>query len=152
MAKFNFKLQTLLNLKSQQEDNIKNELRKAIQKLENEKAELRSLESEIEANISEFNKKSRKTTVEKLINFNKYISFLNVKIKHQKENVNYASQNVDKVREELIKIDKEHEILDRLKEKKYELFRKELLKEEQRLNDEIVNFRHKENHTGDKDA
>jgi flagellar protein FliJ len=152
MAKFNFKLQTLLNVKSQQEDNIKNELGKSIQKLENEKTELRRLEMEMEANISEFNKKSRKTTVEKLIHFNGYISFLNTKIKHQKENVNYASQNVDKVREELIKIDKEREILDRLKEKKYEIFLKELLKEEQRLNDEIVSFKHKENHTGDKDA
>lgn len=152
MAKFNFKLQALLNVKTQQEDNIKNELGKAIQKLEKEKAELRRLESEIEANISEFNKKSRKTTVEKLISFNGYISFLNDKIKLQKENVNYASQNVDKVREELIKIDKEREILDRLKENRYEIFQKELLKEEQRLNDEIVSFKHKQNSTGDKDA
>lgn len=152
MAKFNFKLQTLLNVKSQQEDNLKNELGKAIQKLEKEKAKLSRLESEKDSYISEFNKKSRKTTVDKLIQFNGYISFLTEKIKLQKENVNYALQNVDKIREELIKTDREREILDKLKEKKYEIFRQEQLREEQVLNDEIINFRHDSNSTGDKDA
>ena len=44
MAKFDFKLQPLLNLKSI-EDNMKNELGKAIQKLEDEKNKLAQLEN-----------------------------------------------------------------------------------------------------------
>ena len=79
MAKFNFKLQTLLNVKSQMEDNLKNELGKAIHKLEEEKAKLRRLEFEKNRYIMEFNEKSRKTTVNNLIKFNNYISFLAAK-------------------------------------------------------------------------
>ena len=149
MAKFNFRLQPLLSVKSQQEDNQKNELGKAMRKLEKEKSTLRSLESEEVKLIKEFNEKSKKSTVEKLIKFNEYLSFLNSKIKQQKENVNCAARNVDKVREELIRIVKERKILDNLKDKKHEQFLLEQKKEEQRLNDEIVSYKHKGKDTGE---
>lgn len=149
MAGFNFKLQTLLKVKTQMEDNLKNELGKAVHKLEEEKAKLRRLEFDKNRNIMEFNEKSRKTTVNNLIKFNNYISFLTVKILDQKENINLASRNVDKIREELIIIVKEREILDKLKEKKYEVFQKEQLRDEQRLNDEIVSFKQIHRNTGE---
>ena len=153
MPKFNFKLQPLLKVKSQLEDNLKNVLGKAIQKLEMEKAALRSLESKKDRYINEFNEKSRKTTVDKLIKFNNYISFLIVKINRQKENVNCACQNVDKIREELIKIVKERKILDKLKERNYEIFRQEQLKEESKIVDGIISFKQKrERGIGETDA
>jgi len=153
MPKFNFKLQPLLKVKSQLEDNLKNVLGKAIQKLEMEKAALRSLESKKDRYINEFNEKSRKTTVDKLIKFNNYISFLIVKINRQKENVNCAYQNVDKIREELIKIVKERKILDKLKERNYEIFRQEQLKEESKIVDGIISFKQKrERGIGETDA
>lgn len=149
MAKFNFKLQTLLKVKSQQEDNMKNELGKAIRKLEEENAMLRRLEFEKNKNIFEFNEKTRKTTVDKLIKFNDYISLLNLKILDQKENINQAARNVDKVREELIKIVKERDILDKLREKKYEAYLLEQNREEQKLNDEIISYKHTGINAGD---
>ena len=84
-----------------------------------------------------------------LIKFKNYISLLTTKIMQQKENINLAAYNVDKVREELIKIVKEREILDKLKEKKYEAYLQEQLKAEQRLNDEIISYRHADRHTGE---
>lgn len=152
MARFNFKLQALLKVKTQIEDNLKNELGKAIRRLEEEKAKLRRLEFERSRYIFEFNEKSRKTTVNSLIKFNSYISLLASKILYQKENINLAEQNVDKVREELIKIVKEREILDKLKEKKYEAYLFEQLKDEQRLNDELISYRQTDQHTGDKNG
>lgn len=149
MAKFNFKLQSLLNVKTHLEDNLKNELGKAVSKLEAEKRKLSSLESQKEEYILKFNQEVKKTTVDKLKEFNSYISLLTAKIRLQKENVNYASTNVDKVRGELIEAAKQREILDRLKEKKLEEFRKEEIKEEQKLNDEIVSFRTGEKLTKD---
>lgn len=143
MAKFNFRLQPLLNVKSHQEDNMKNELGKAIGKLEKEKAILSGLECKEEKLIREFNEKSKKSTVEKLIKFNEYLSFLNSEIKQQKENVNCAARIVDKVREKLIEIVRERKILDNLRDRKHEQFLFEQQKEEQRLNDEIVSFKHK---------
>lgn len=149
MAKFNFRLQPLLNVKSHQEDNIKNELGKAIGKLEKEKAILSDLECKEEKLIREFNEKSKKSTVEKLIKFNEYLSFLNSEIKQQKENVNCAARIVDKVREKLIEIVRERKILDNLRDRKHEQFLFEQQKEEQRLNDEIVSFKHKGKDTGE---
>ena len=152
MTKFKFKLQTLLKVKTQMEDNLKNDLGKAIHKLQEEKAKLRRLEFEKNRYIMEFNEKSRKTTVSNLIKFNNYISFLAAKILDQKENINLASRNVDKIREELIKTVKEREILDKLKEKKYDVFQKDQLKDEQRLNDEIVSFKQIHRHTGEENG
>ncbi len=152
MPKFNFKLQTLLKVKNQMEDNLKNDLGKAVHKLEGEKVKLRRLEFEKNRNILDFNEKSKKTAVHNLIKFNHYLSFLAVKIQDQKENINFASRNVDKIREELIKIVKEREILDKLKEKDYDFFLKEQLKDEQRLNDEIVSFKQIHRYAGEENG
>lgn len=149
MPKFSFKLQTLLKVKTQQEDNLKNELGKAIRKLEEENSILRRIEFEKNKYIFEFNEKSRKTTVNNLIKFNNYISHLTNKIMLQKENINLASHNVDKVREDLIKIVKEREILDKLKDKKYAEYLIEQNKDEQKINDEIISYKHTGNDTGD---
>ncbi|NLK86685.1 MAG: flagellar export protein FliJ [Clostridiaceae bacterium] len=149
MARFIFKLQSVLNLKQQQEESKKNELGKAIQMLEAERSKLSELEDSMTASVKEFNEKTKKATVHKLIEFNEYISLLNSKIKSQKDNVNNAAQYVDKVREELLKAVKERKILEKLKEKKYEEYLMEQKKLEQKTNDEIVSYNHNESSAGD---
>jgi len=143
MAKFNFRLQSLLNVKIQMEDNLKNELAKAMRKLEKEKGKLEQLKIAEEKCIEEFNLNSvRPTTVENLKKYNLYISHLRDRIAKQKENVNSAQVIVDKIRRELIKVVQEREMLDKLKEKKYSEYLDELAKKEQRSNDEVVSYRH----------
>jgi len=149
MAKFSFRLQSVLNVKSQQEDNLKNELGKAIRKLEAEKHKLSKLEDDFNNLIAKFNEKAKKTTVKKLIEYNEYLSLLTSKIKFQKENVNCAALNVDKVREGLLQAVKERQILEKLKEKKKEEFLLEQKKLEQKTNDEIVSYSHKDDKSGD---
>jgi len=149
MAKFSFRLQSVLNVKTQQEDNLKNELGKAIRKLEAEKHKLAQLEDALNNLINEFNEKAKKSTVNKLIEFNEYLSLLTSKIKLQKENVNCAALNVDKVRVELIKAVKERQILDKLKEKKKDEYLLEQKKLEQKTNDEIVSYSHSGGSSGD---
>lgn len=149
MAKFSFRLQSVLNVKLQREDNLKNELGKAIQRLEEEKARLAELEKSLGDTVAEFNEKAKKTTVHKLIEFNEYLSLLNSRIKQQKENVNCAALNVDKIREELLKAVKERKILEKLKEKKHDEFLLEQKKLEQQTNDEIVSYKHKDGNAGD---
>jgi flagellar protein FliJ len=143
MATFSFKLQPVLNVRIQQEDNLKNELGKAMQNLETEKFQLQLLENALRDLVKEFNEKTKKTTIHSLIEFNEYLSLLNSKIKHQKENVNIAAQNVDKVREELVKAVKERQILDKYREKKLEEYTLEQKRLEQRTNDEIVSYKHR---------
>lgn len=143
MAKFVFKFQPILDLKIQMEDSLKNELGKAIHKLEHEKDVLKSIESEREEAINQFNEKSsRGIVVEKLKEYNNYISFLMVRINQQKENVKDAQKNVDKYREQLIKAVQEREMLDKLKEKKLQEYMKEQHQLEQKLIDEVVSYKY----------
>lgn len=149
MAKFSFRLQSVLNVKTQQEDNLKNELGKAVQRLEAEKLELARLEGALNDLVAEFNEKAKKSTIHKLIEYNEYLSFLTSKIKFQKENVNCAALNVDKVREELVNAVKERKILDKFKEKKRVEYFQEQKKLEQKTNDEIVSYNYKISSSGD---
>ncbi|NLV35394.1 MAG: flagellar export protein FliJ [Clostridiaceae bacterium] len=149
MAKFTFSLEAVLRIKMQKEESVKNELGKATQKLEAERQKLAKLYDTVEEIIAEFNKKAKKTTVRKLIEFNEYLSLLDSKIKEQKERVNCAASYVDKVREELLQAVKERKILEKLKEKKYDEYLLEQKKLEQKANDELVSFKHKVGSVGD---
>lgn len=144
MAKFVFKLQSVLDLRIQLEENLKLELGKAITELEKEKQILRSIEIQLKETSDQFTARSvQGITVDKCIEFNSYLSFLNTKITRQKENVNQAALNVDKYREQLIKAVQDKEMLERLREKKYRIFRDGEFKTEQKLNDEIVSYKFK---------
>jgi len=149
MARFKFRLQSVLKLKTQMEENKKNELGKAIQKLEEEKKKLRILESQMDKLVKEFNESAKKTTVTKLIEYNGFLSVLNKRIKAQKENVNYSAQIVDKIREELLEAVKERKILEKLREKKLQEFFIETKKNEQKINDEIASYNFNERSPGD---
>jgi len=150
MSKFNFKLQSVLDLKIQMEDNKKNEFGSAVKKLENEKKLLENIKLEKEENINAFsNELKNKAKVWTLRQINGYISLLEQKIEVQKENVNKASVIVDKKREELLEAVKERKIMDKLRDKEYDLFLKEQLKEEQKIIDEIISFKHSTNLAGD---
>jgi flagellar FliJ protein len=149
MAKFIFKLQSILNLSKQKEDSLKNELANAMRRLEAEKRKLASLEYTLDETVREFNEKTKKTTVHELIEFNEYLSILNSRIKAQKENVNNAAQYVDKVREELVKAMKDRKIMDKLKDKQFEEFLLEQKQLEQKTNDEIVSYNYNESNAGD---
>ncbi|HOQ06578.1 MAG TPA: flagellar export protein FliJ [Clostridiales bacterium] len=149
MAKFIFKMQSVLNIRKQKEDSIKNELADAMRKLEAEKRKLAELEDRLENTVREFNEKTKKSTVHELIEFNEYLSVLNSRIRSQKENVNIAAQYVDKVREELVKAMKDRKILEKLKDRQYEQFLMEQKKLEQKTNDEIVSYNYNDSNTGD---
>lgn len=143
MPRFVFRLQSLLNVKKQLEDSRKNELAKAMRRLEKELEKMRGLENERRGCIEEFNHESQKGgAAGKLKRYASYIAILGERIWEQKENVNRAKNVVDKVREELVKIVQEREILEKLKENKYQAYLEEQARNEQRLNDEIVSYKH----------
>jgi flagellar protein FliJ len=150
MAKFIFKLQPLLNIKEQMEEQLKNELGKAIQKLEAEKQVYRKLEEQREECI--FNagsEASQGVRVDKLKDYSSYITFLKKKMEKQKENINLVQKNVDNYREQLIRVVQEKEMLEKLKEKKYREFLDEQQELEQKLIDEVVNYKYNKQVTGD---
>lgn len=146
MAKFKFRLQPLLNIKIQLEDSAKNELGKAVQKLEEEKEIGRSLLEHREKYINEFNEKASKTVrIDELRSYTMYISRLAKNIDDQNKNIKEASDSVDKYREELIKIVKERKILEKLREKKFNEYLIDMSKDEQKRMDEIVSYKYTDN-------
>ncbi len=142
MAKFVFKLQPVLNIKKQIEDSLKIQLGKAVQALEAEKELLRELESEKKRCMAEVGAEvSGGVKADKLKNYNAYISFIKQKISRQCEMVKSAQEIVDKYREELTDMMKERKMLEKLREKQYEEYLKEVKKKEQKDIDEIVSYR-----------
>jgi len=142
VAKFNYKLQPILNLKKQMEESVKNELGKAIQALEDEKKVLEELNKENNRCMTEVSAGVLGgLTIDKLRNYNAYISFIKQKIINQSEKVNVAQQNVDKHREKLVAIVKERKMLETLKEKKYAEYLREQQKQELKFVDEIISYK-----------
>lgn len=145
MAKFQFKLQAILNLKHQIEEQTKNLMGKAIQFLDAQKAAYRGIESEREELIAKFGSQSAQgISIKDIRNINNYISALKEKMKKQNQRIVDAKEKVDEVRAELVKIMKEREILEKLREKKYQEHTKEEYKKEQMQADELTNYKYSE--------
>jgi len=141
MPKFVYKFETILDLKEQIEDNLKNELGKAYRKLEFEKDKLMSLENEKKELVTELvSKTSDGIPAGKIREYGSYLGVVRERIWHQQESVNYAQCNVDKCKERLIKAVQEKKMFEKLKEKQYRVYMKEQFRQEQRLTDEIVSY------------
>lgn len=153
MAKFIFKLQALLDLKIQLEDAQKIELGKSIRHMELQKRIYSDMEFEKEEVIGLFNSSSGKgVQVGKLKEYSTYISVLKQRMEEQKERVNCAEENVDKNREQLLKIVQEKKILEELKSRKLEEYRKAQFKLEQRLIDEVTSYKYSRQIAGEENG
>jgi len=150
MAKFKFRLQTFLNVKEQMEKSIKNELGIAVSKLELQKSILAKIQQDINNQEEDYRCEATKTvTLINLKNRIVYIKHLKEKEETQKHKVNVEQRNVDKIRERLVEVMKEKKVLEKLKEKEYEIYRKEQERIEQLLVDELVNYKEATKPSGD---
>lgn len=144
MQKFEFRLESVRNLKIQMEDNAKNNLAAASRELERQKDHLSGLVSTRESSIEDLNAEVDKgVSINKIKSYNNYLTLLKTQIANQKENVNKAKRHVDIKRECLVKAVQERKILDKLRDKKYEEYIKEQSKAEQVLIDELNSFKFK---------
>jgi flagellar FliJ protein len=99
MAKFDFRLQALLNVKRQLEKSVKNELGAAIRELENQKAILNEMQLVIASQENEYRKDGvRKIRLSKLKQRLEYIRSMYEKEDLQQQRVNEEIRNVDKIR------------------------------------------------------
>ncbi len=145
MHKFAFRLESVLKLKTQMEDNAKNNLARATKELENQKVYLEELKNENDASINSLTEEvDEGIPVYRVRLYNNYLSLMKEKIVNQKENVNIAEHNVDTNREVLIKAMQERKVLDKLKDKKFDEYIKEQNKAEQLGIDELNSFKFKD--------
>ncbi len=150
MAKFGFRLQTLLNIKEQTEKNVQFELGIAVQEFIRQKNILNAIQFEIECQEKEYRKEAiSKIVLSKLKRRMEYISLIREKELLQQQRVNEEKINVDKIRERLVVIMKEKKVLEKLREKEFALFREEQEKAAQLLVDELVSYKEAKKPTGD---
>ena len=145
MGKFVFRLQSILNIKKQIEDGLKNDLGKAVVECEKQKDIYNKIEQEKQDHVYSIKAKSQEgISVGDLQKYSRYIEFLNNKAKQQMVNVKNAQDNVDRYREKRIKASQEKKIIDKLREKKYEEYIKEQYKKDQQVSEEISNYKYVE--------
>lgn len=146
MSKFVFRLQAVLDLKYQLENNAKNDLAAASRVLEQEKSSLNDLVNENDSVIAEYNSEVQKAgiTIHTLKEYNSYFSLMKNKILRQKEAVNNAQKIVDIKMEALVKAVQERKILEKLKDKKFREYQQEQLKSEQKLIDEYNSYKYRD--------
>lgn len=137
MRRFSFKLQRLLNIKNSLEELRKNEFRAANQKL----AEEIDNEKKIGENINSYQKMFADLTKKKvspiyLYNHSRYQSFLITDLERQRDEVKKCRDVLEKQREKLNRAIKERKTFETLKDKKFEDYKFEFEKEEQKELDE----------------
>ncbi len=143
MKGFKFKLQTLLDVKEKIEEQKKVELGKANQKLDIEKNKLETfIQNKQNAIIQQRKMASNMVNVKLYTEYGHYIKKLDISIEQQRKQVQIEEKNVEKAKENLIAIIKERKAYEKLREKKLEEFRRDLLSKEQKSADEIVTYKH----------
>lgn len=146
MAKFEFKFQSLLNIKTQLEDNLKNILAREMSELRRLEEILEDLNNDENDLIKLITTKSQQgITVDFLKKYNSYLSFLKEKINNHKEKVNIQSGVVDKYRGELVKAMQERKVFEKLREKALEQHLRDQIASEQKVVEEVVSYKNNPN-------
>ena len=139
MKQFEFRLQKVMETTKTREELKKRELAKALVVLAQNESLLESMLERLEEQIEEYNTRKLKPsmTASDLMNFSHYTEKLLDDIQHQKMTIEDLAEKVRQHREKLIEITKDKKILERLKEKRYEEYRKKLRSMEQKFIDEL---------------
>ena len=142
MAKFNFRLQSVLTVKEKIEDLKKNEFGKAVMELEIERQKKAELERKRVDCINGFRESIMQgVNPLEIQRYNLFIDKLKHLIKLQEQAIIKAQAWVEKKRAELVEAMRDRKTLDALKENDFEEFLVEEKKAEQKVVDEIVSYR-----------
>jgi len=145
MAKFKFKMASLLNLKARMEEQKEQEFSKAMKKLAEEKEKLAKHYADKHDAVQKFKgAASAKINPADFGMLNNFIEFMKKQIIIQQGVIIKAEQFVEQKRLELIEATKERKMLEKLKERAFEEYLEEEKKQEQKINDEIVSYKYSE--------
>lgn len=143
MKRFNFKLETPLKVKKINENLRKQKLAEAIQiKLKEENRLDDLLLTDVKTRSELKNKLSASVEAQDLCSFNTYIDDLNSGIQFQKVAVDNAITAYDRSRLTFIETRKERQVFEKIKEKKFGAYLKEMNSEEQKQSDESAAASH----------
>lgn len=143
MRKFSFRLQSLLGIKEQMEDVLKNKLSSKFNDLAQENALLNDLIETRHNNIVKFEQtKDKPSQIYQIMSYYDYLNSLTVLIENQQAIISKLKSEIAKLTDQLKTASKERQILVKLKEKEFEEYKYQLLKEEQQLIDGINSYKY----------
>ena len=141
MAKFRYRMQSILNIKIQMENQAKMELGQAQRKLLEEEERLQTLYDRKEYYLEE-GRRLRMDSLKVLsLRDNEYaVARMEEYIEAQKENVKKAELQVEEARQKLQEIMTERKAQERLREKAFEQFMQEENAKEGKEVDELISY------------
>lgn len=141
MAKFKYRMQSILNIKVKLEEQVKNEFASARRRLDEEEEKLEILKQR-KASYEEEGRMLRMSALNILdLNDNKIaIDRMEEFIGVQQIEVNKAAAFLEEAREKLTEAMKETKIHNRLREKAFEEFKKQLNADEAKEIDELTSY------------
>ena len=141
MAKFKYRMQSILNIKEKLEDQAKNDFSRARLHLDEETDKLQALEKRKEDYVEE-GRRIRKDAINiKDLENNDYaIEKMDEYILMQQEQVKRAERELENARIKLTEAMQETKIQNKLKEKAFEDFKKELNAAESKEVDELTSY------------
>lgn len=143
MAKFNFKLDSVLRYKTQSVSNKMNELSTEITLLNSKIDDLDKIVMNLEDAKGSFHSNmSANVSVLDIQSHYSYMCNLNQAKKFKESDINNQISKIDNTRKELLNISREKKTLEILEEQTFEDFKKNLLKIEQMENDERNSYNH----------
>ena len=150
MAKFYYRMQSILDIKYKLEEQAKQEFSVAQSRYQKETERLELFRQRKEAYLQEMRTYAEdRLNVLELERCNQAIAVMEEKIKEQKEFVFRAMAEVDKARQKLNQCVQERKTHEKLKEHQFEEFLQELNAEERKEIDELVSYRYSQSEKGD---
>lgn len=139
MKKFAFQLETVMHYKNQKLESKRNEHGQAIAKVNQQKeriAEIIKKYSDVNAEFNE--KKQRGITVVEAMEYSVFLQKLDSQLKQEEVILAELKKIEEKKRSEVVAVKIETSTLEKLKEKKYEQYKKEVQKSEEMFIEEFI--------------
>ncbi len=139
MKQFEFRLQKVMETTRAREELQKKELALALAEVERNEAMLERMLDKLAEELDAFSARhgSKAIRVSELMQYASYTDKQLGEINTQRDDIVKLAALVDEHRRKLLEISKDKKILERLKEKRYEEYRKKLRQVEQKFMDEL---------------
>lgn len=145
MQKFKFALENILKYRQSIEDQEKELLARAMQKVQMEESLAQKLDLEKHTHLRSYD--VHKSNIVNMRQQESYLTSLDLRIKNQHKQVDEAKSVSDNIRVKVVKATSNRKILESLKDKHLTGYRQELARAEQKILDEvgISSYNRKEN-------
>ena len=139
MKKFTFQLETVMDYKNQKLESKRNEHGQAVAKVNYQKGKIAEIIKNYSEVNAEFNqKKQHGITIVEAMEYSGFLQKLDLQLKREELILTELKKNEEKKRSEVVAVKIETSTLEKLKEKKYDQYKKDVQKSEELFIEEFI--------------